>query len=207
MSGAPRGGRGTVPIGARGVAAWALLALLVLVPLVVAARSPLLEWRQPVYVAAGLAGVAAMGLMLVQPLLAMGVLPGPGPAASRRWHGRVGLALLALVGLHVAGLWVTSPPDVVDALLYASPTPFSAFGVTAMWALLAAAVLAASRRKTSPRTRRLAHLALAAIAVIGTVVHAALIEGTMGDVSKALLAAALLAATGFAAWWLRARRR
>ena len=29
------------------------------------------------------------------------------------------------VVIHVAGLWITSPPDMIDALLFTSPTPFS----------------------------------------------------------------------------------
>lgn len=46
--------------------------------------------------------------------------------------------------LHVVGLWVTSPPDVIDALLFWSPTPFSFCGVVAMWAVFASALMAPS---------------------------------------------------------------
>ena len=64
---------------------WGALALLLGWPLAVAATSPLLEWRQPVYVAAGLAGVAGLCLLLVQPLpdrpgAAGGAAPGAGAA-------------------------------------------------------------------------------------------------------------------------------
>ena len=45
--------------------------------------------------------------------------------------------------VHVAGLWLTSPPDVIDVLLFRSPTPFSAWGAIAMWAVFAAALWAA----------------------------------------------------------------
>ena len=98
---------------------------------------------------------------------------------------------------HVGGLWITSPPDVIDALLFTSPTPFSAWGVIAMWSLFVVALLAALRRPLHlrPRTWRVAHTCLAAVIVVGSVVHAMLIEGAMGTASKAILCALLLAAT------------
>ena len=186
---------------ARALLPWAALALAVGVPIGVAATSPLLEWRSPVYVAAGLAGVVALALLLVQPLLAGGALPGLPGARGRRTHRRVGIALLAAVALHVAGLWVTSPPDVVDALLLRSPTPFSLWGVLATWALVAAALLAALGRRRpallGPRRRRRAHAALAAAAVAATVAHALQIDGTMGNASKAALCALALGATAW----------
>lgn len=168
------------------------------VPVVVAAASPLLAWRDPAYIAAGLAGVVALALLLVQPLLAGGFLPGLRLRLARRLHGLVGAGLLAAVAVHVAGLWLTSPPDVVDALLFRSPTAFSAWGVIAMWAVLAAALLAAARGRLRlrPLVWRLCHLALAMVIVLGTVVHAMLIDGTMGMVSKAMLCALVLAASG-----------
>jgi len=101
------------------------------------------------------------------------------------------------VVIHVAGLWITSPPDMIDALLLTSPTPFSPFGVIAMWAIFAVALLAALRRRWGlrPRTWRIAHVSLAIVIVAGTVVHAVLIEGAMETVSKAALCALVLAAT------------
>jgi predicted ferric reductase len=83
----------------------------------------------------------------------------------------------------------------IDALLFASPTPFSPFGVIAMWAIFAVALLAAFRRRLRPRTWRIAHMLLAIVIVSGTVVHGLLIEGTMETVSKAVLCALVLAAT------------
>ena len=159
--------------------------------------SPLLEWRDPVYIAAGFAGVLAMALMLLQPLLATGHLPGFAVPTGRRIHRWVGSLLFLTVVIHVAALWVTSPPDVVDALLFASPTPFSVWGVIAMWCVFATAVLAATRRKfrLQPRTWRISHKTLAAVIVTGSVIHAMLIEGTMETVSKAVLCALVLTAT------------
>jgi hypothetical protein len=100
------------------------------------------------------------------------------------------------VVLHVGGLWITSPPDMADALLYSSPTPFSPWGVTAMWAIFIVALVAALRRRwgLTPRTWRIVHLSLAVVIVIGGVVHAMLVEGTMETMSKAALCVLVVAA-------------
>lgn len=176
---------------------WLALAVAISVPIAAAAASPLLAWRDPVYIAAGFAGVVAMALLLVQPLLAGGLLPGLGAQRGRRIHGWIGGLLVAAVVVHVAGLWITSPPDVIDALLFASPTPFSAWGVIAMWAIFAAALLATQRRRLrlNPIVWRRAHTALAAVIVAGTVAHALLIEGTMETMSKVALSALIVAAS------------
>ena len=176
---------------------WAALAAAVAVPIAAAAASPLLAWRDPLYIAAGFAGVLALALMLVQPLLMSGYLPGLSAHRGRRAHRWIGGVLVAAVVMHVGGLWITSPPDIIDALLFTSPTPFSAWGVIAMWAIFAVALLAALRHRLrlGPRNWRIAHMSLAAVIVVGTVVHGILIEGTMETVSKAILCALVLAAT------------
>src|SRR6185369_7150351 len=132
----------------------------------------------------------------VQPLLIGGYLPGLSGRLGRRAHLWIGGTLVAAIVIHVAGLWITSPPDMIDALLFASPTPFSPFGVIAMWAIFAVALLAALRRRLGlrPRTWRIAHMLLAVIIVVGVVVHGMLIEGTMETMSKAVLCALVLAA-------------
>ncbi len=163
-------------------------------PIAAAAASPLLEWRGPVYILAGFAGIVALGLMLFQPLLIGGYLPGLSARLGRRAHHWIGGALVVAVVIHVGGLWITSPPDMIDALMFASPTPFSPFGVVAMWAIFAVALLAAFRRRLGPRTWRIAHMLLAIVIVAGSVVHGMLIEGTMETVSKAALCALVLAA-------------
>lgn len=170
-------------------APWIIVALALGVPLFFAATSPLLAWRDPVYILAGIAGVVGLSFLLLQPMLIGEGLPGVDAATGRRLHRYVGAGLLLAVILHVGGLWVTSPPDVVDALLFASPTPFAAWGVVAMWAVFATAGLAILRRRLRLRWRswRLAHSALAMIIVVGSVVHAVLIEGTMEVFSKAAL--------------------
>jgi MYXO-CTERM domain-containing protein len=173
---------------------WVALVAAVCVPIAVAAASPLLAWRGPVYILAGFAGIIALGLMLFQPMLIGGYLPGLSARIGRRAHLWIGGALVLAVVIHVGGLWITSPPDMIDALLFSSPTPFSPFGVIAMWAIFAVALLAALRRRLRPRTWRIAHTLLAIVIVVASVVHGMLIEGAMETVSKAALCALVLAA-------------
>ena len=179
----------------RAILIWTALALAIGVPVAFAATSEQLAWRGPVYILAGFAGIVALGLVLVQPLLIGGYLPGLSAYRNRRAHHWIGGALVAAILIHVAGLWITSPPDMIDALTYTSPTPFSPFGVTAMWAIFAVALLAVLRRRLGPQTWRIAHMLLAIVIVVGSAVHAILIEGTMETVSKAALCALVLAAT------------
>jgi predicted ferric reductase len=180
---------------ARVILIWAVLAAAICVPIAAAAASPLLAWRDAVYILAGFAGIIALGLVLVQPLLIGGYLPGLAAYRGRRVHHWIGGALVVTLVVHVAGLWITSPPDMVDALLLTSPTPFSPFGVIAMWAIFAVALLAVLRRRLRPRTWRIAHMSLAVVIVAGSVVHAMLVEGTMETVSKTALCVLVLGAT------------
>jgi predicted ferric reductase len=193
---------------ARATLVWIALATAVCVPIVLAATSPQLAWRGPVYILAGFSGIVALGLMLVQPLLIAGYLPGLSAFRGRRLHHWIGGALVAAIVIHVAGLWITSPPDMIDALLYVSPTPFSPWGVTAMWAIFAVALLAIFRRRLRLRTWRIAHMLLAIVIVAGSVVHAILIEGTMETVSKVVLCVLVLAAAikVLANLWARVKR-
>ncbi|WP_063693466.1 ferric reductase-like transmembrane domain-containing protein [Bradyrhizobium stylosanthis] len=182
---------------ARVILIWAALAVAIGVPIAFAAGSEQLAWRGPVYILAGFAGIVALGLVLIQPLLIGGYLPGFSAYRGRRAHHWIGGALVLAVVIHVAGLWITSPPDMIDALTYASPTPFSPFGVTAMWAIFLVALLASLRRRLGlrPRTWRFLHMPLALVIVVGSVAHCLLIEGTMETISKAALCALVLAAT------------
>ena len=181
----------------RAASIWIALAIAIAVPIVAAASSPLLAWRDPIYIAAGFAGVVGLAIMLVQPLLIGGYFMGLSPYRARHVHRWTGAALVAAVVIHIAGLWITSPPDVIDALLFTSPTPFAAWGVIAMWAILAVAFMVALRQRLGlrPRTWRIAHTALVAVIVVGTIVHSMLIQGTMETVSKTVLCALVLVAT------------
>ena len=144
----------------RGTLIWAALVAAVGVPMVAAAASPQLAWRDAIYILAGFAGIVALGLLLVQPLLMGGYLPGLSAYRGRRAHRWIGGALVVAVVVHVMGLWITSPPDMIDALLFTSPTPFSPFGVISMWAIFAVALLAALRQRLGLRTWRIsAHVA------------------------------------------------
>lgn len=191
---------------------WGAVIVAVTVPVIAAAFSPFLAWRQPVYIVAGFAGIIAMCLLLMQPLLAGRWLPGLSAMASRRWHRVCGLALIAAIVVHVGGLWLTSPPDVVDALLFVSPTPFSVWGVSAMWAAFAAVLLGVFWQRLSLRFRlwRLGHTGLAVVTIMGSVVHALLIEGTMEVMTKvALCVLVVVASVGTLAklrvWQIRRR--
>ncbi|MGZ2257184.1 ferric reductase-like transmembrane domain-containing protein [Roseobacter sp. A03A-229] len=188
---------------------WAALACAVLVPIAAAGASPLLAWRDPIYITGGFAGILAMGLLLLQPLLAAGLLPGLSLQTARRMHRWVGSGLVIAVVVHIAALWITSPPDMIDALLLASPTPFSIWGVIAMWAIFAAAGLAALRRRLRlrPTTWRAAHSTLAVAVVATGVLHTLLIEGTMEPVSKFALCALVVGALSGALITIRTRTR
>ena len=180
---------------ARAILIWAALAAAIAVPIAAAAASPLLAWRDPVYITAGFAGVAGLALLLVQPMLIGGYLPGLPADQRRRLHRWIGGLLAAAVVIHVGALWLTSPPDVIDVLLFASPAPFAVWGVIAMWAVFASALLAALRRRLRlrPRTWRITHASLAMVIVMGSVAHGLLIEGTMETISKTTLCALVLA--------------
>jgi hypothetical protein len=166
------------------------------VPVLPAIWSPLLAWRDPIYILAGFAGIVALVLMFAQPILAAGYLPGLDIRKSRGFHRATGAILLVLVIAHVGGLWITSPPDVIDALLFASPTPFSIWGVAAMWALFAAALTVAMRRRLrmSPRTSQRIHTGFVLTTVLGSVLHTLLIVGTMETFTKIVLCLLVIAA-------------
>lgn len=176
-------------------------------PIVLAATSPLLAWRDPIYVAAGFAGVAALSMLLLQPLLTMDALPGLQGRRGRRAHAFVGAALVVAIVVHVGGLWMTSPPDVIDALTFQSPTPFAVWGVASMWAAFAAALLAAMRRRLRwrPGRWRSGHVLFVVVAVVGAALHALLIEGAMEPASKTVICALAVAAATAAAWGVRRR--
>lgn len=179
----------------RAAGPWVGLTLAIGLPVLAAATSPLLQWRDPVYILAAFVGVVALALLLLQPLLIAGALPGLQGMAARRIHRWIGGGIVVSVVIHVGGLWITSPPDVVDALLFRSPTAFSLWGVVAMWAVFASGVLAIFRRRLRWRTWRNAHVALSVVIVAGTIAHAIPIEGTMDPVTKAVLCVLTAVAT------------
>src|SRR5256885_13916252 len=92
---------------------WAAVATAVCVPIAAAAASPLLAWRGPVYILAGFAGIIALWLMLVQPLLIAGYLPGLSAYRGRRAHHWIGGALVVAVGVPLRGPWVDRSPGMI----------------------------------------------------------------------------------------------
>ncbi len=176
---------------------WGGLGVVMIAPALIAATSPYLEYRNLPYIVGGFAGIVCLSLFVIQPLLAAGYLPGSRRAVERRWHRWIGAAIVLCVVLHVGGLYLTSPPDTLDALLLVAPTPFSVYGVLAMWGVVATAALALLRRRSGLRypTWVLLHNALALVVVVATAIHALQIEGAMETTSKRLLCLAVLATT------------
>lgn len=197
---------------AQAILIWAVFVAIMVVPVAVSAFSPLLEWRDPIYIIAGFAGIIGLTIMLAQPLLVAGSLPGLPAPRGRILHRWGGAFLVLCVVVHVGGLWITSPPDVIDVLLMRSPTPFAIWGLLAMWAVFIAAAWAGLRKRLPLRWWRLGHTGLVAIAIAGTVPHTLLIYGTMETATKTLLCAAAIAAVlkviiARKAWRIRARHR
>ncbi len=181
--------------------AWGSVAAVMIVPVAIAAFSPYLASRNMPY-------IVGLSLLFLQPLLPAGYMAGSEGPAGRRWHRWLGVAIIVAVALHVGGLYLASPPDTIDALLLVSPTPFSVYGVTAMWGVVATAILVLLRRRLGLRHSiwRLIHNGLAAIVVVATVIHALQIEGAMEPVSKWMLCLAVVVATGVALFDLRVVR-
>jgi predicted ferric reductase len=181
------------------VALWAIVAFVVIAPVAAAGFSPYLKSRNLPYIVGGFAGIVTLSMLLLQPLLAAGCLAGSEGPVGRRLHRWLGAMIVAAVALHVGGLYLASPADTIDALLLVSPTPFSIYGVTAMWCVLATAALVVLRRRLGMRASvwRVAHNGLAAVVVMATVIHALQIEGAMEPSSKWMLCLAVVAVTGF----------
>lgn len=144
-----------------------------------------------------MAGIVALSLLLIQPILVSAYGAGIGAIRARRWHRLIGLAVVVAVAIHVVGLYLYSPDDITDALLLVAPTPFGVYGVIAMWCLGLTAILAVarSRLRIASGTWRLVHSMLSAVVVVTGVIHALLIDGTMGSASKLVLCVSLLVAT------------
>lgn len=160
---------------------WLGLVVVMTTPIIDAGFSPLLQWRDPVYILGGFAGIVGLVLLVAQPLLVIDAVPG---VPGRRGHVWVGGVLVLAVLIHVGALWITSPPDVIDVLLFRSPTPFGIWGAAALWAVFAVTALGIFRQHVPQRIWRVAHTGAATIIVFATALHAWLIKGTMGLWSK-----------------------
>jgi hypothetical protein len=89
---------------------WGVVIAAMVVPIALATTSPYLAYRGPLYIAAGFAGIVAMSLFVLQPLLACPVRALIAPATARRWHRIIGASILILILAHVVGLYFVSPP-------------------------------------------------------------------------------------------------
>ncbi len=174
-----------------------LIAAAAITPVVIAAANPLLASRDAFWIVGGMAGIMALALLLVQPLLAAGALPGVLLLRRRQWHRWVGTLFAVLVTVHVGALYMSSPSDIADALLLVAPTPFSIYGVIGLVSVLGTLLLVALRARSGLRyvSWRLVHNALALVIVVSSIAHALLIEGAMGSLSKMVLCGLVLAVT------------
>lgn len=181
----------------RRIAAWIVIAALAGGPVLAAALSPLQRGRELLWVIGGIAGVLALSLLFLQPLLMAAAPPLMRAGAGVRWHRLGGIVIVVMVVVHVGALYLYSPDDITDALLLVAPTPFSLYGVISLWCLVLTAALAATRRvlKIGYRPWRILHSILA-VAVVGAgAVHAIQIEGAMEEYSKLAICIAALVVT------------
>ena len=181
----------------RGVLVWAGLGLIMVIPVLLATLSPYLAYRDAIYITAGFSGMVGLALLVLQPLLVSCVLPGFSAIRARSGHRWVGSGILVCILVHIGGLSLTSPMDVMDALMLVAPTAFSFYGVAALWASVFIALLVLLRRplRLQPAVWRVIHGSLTLVLVVGTVVHALMIEAAMEPVSKWALSAVVLMST------------
>lgn len=181
----------------RSAASWALVVCIAAAPVAIALFSPLQQSRSAPYVVGGVSGIVALALLLLQPLLVGGYLPGLRSVKARFWHHCIGCTIVLTVFMHIIGLYVTSPDDITDAMLFTSPTPFSVYGVLGFWCVVMMLITVVLRNRSvfSSRLWSLVHNSLALVLVGASVIHALLIEGAMGNVSKVILCVSVVIAT------------
>jgi hypothetical protein len=196
----------------RSLLVWVVVAIAICVPIAAAAASPLLAWRQPVYIIAGFAGIAAMALLLLQPLL------GSRSAAGTDALGARASSIAGSVRRSVRPRGASRRRALGDqparcdrcAHVFVADTIFRMGRDRHVGAVWRCASLAGFRHRLRPRLWRRVHTALALVIVAGSIVHALLIDGTMETVSKVALCALVLVATlkavaGARAWTLKRR--
>ena len=176
---------------------WAGLVVAMVAPVLIAAGSPYLAYRNLPYIVGGFAGIVCLSLFVIQPLLAAGYLPGvPSPGSADGTAGSARRSSLCVL-LHVGGLYLTSPRTRSMRCCWSRRRRSRS---TACWrcgASSATAVLVALRRRSGLRyaTWFFIHNALALVVVVATVIHALQIEGAMETLSKWLVCLAALATT------------
>ena len=178
-------------------------AAVVLVPLpaIVALTDPHLDAAPIALVVSTAAAALAVSALAVQPLLA--------GSGRLRWHRVLGAVALALVLLHLGGLFVVGAEDTLFALSLDGPTR-GRMATLATVALIAVVALGAARGRLpmSGTTWRILHAFLALLVVGLGFGHAVLTDGALdGFGTWVLLAFATVALLGIASAYTARTRR
>jgi predicted ferric reductase len=183
----------------RGLVAAAVV--LVPLPAVIALTDPHLDTAPAALVISTAAAALAVSALAVQPLLA--------GSGRLRWHRMLGAVALALVLLHLGGLFVVGAEDTLFALSLDGPTR-GRMAALATLALIAVVALGAARARLpmSGATWRILH-GFFALLVIGLGFgHAVLTDGALdGFGTWVLLAFATVAVLGVASAYAARTRR
>ncbi len=161
---------------ALGAAALAVVA----VPAVMALTDAHLARASAALTVSTIAGTLAVSALAVQPLLARG------RRIAR--HQLLGAVALALVLVHVAGLFAESPADAWFALSPDGPTRarMALFATLALFGVVALGALR-SRLPLRPGTWRVLHAYLAVVVIALGFGHAVLTDGALDDAGTAVL--------------------
>lgn len=161
----------------------------------------------PALVVSTAAGALAVSALALQPLL-IATLPAASSDAVRRvrLHRSLGGLTLALVLLHVGGLFAVEVDDTLFALSPDGPTRarMAVLGTVALIAIVAVGVLRA-RIPVADGSWRLVHAYLAVLVIVLGVGHAILTDGALDSTGTVVLTA--LAVTGLAATAVARGRR
>ena len=179
----------------------AVAAVLLALPLAVALTDGHLAGQSAALVISTAAAALAVSALALQPLLA-----GTG---RLRWHRVVGPIALALVLLHLGGLYLESPEDTLFALSLDGPTRgrMAALATAALIAVVALGLLRA-RLPMAGATWRILHGFLAALVIFLGFGHAVLTDGALdGFGTPVLLAFGTVAMFGVGSAYVARRRR
>lgn len=184
----------------RGWLAWLGVAGAMTVPVALAVASPYLAYRNPAYILGGFAGIVCLALLLIQPLLAAGYLPGLSPVQARRWHRRAGVGDRAVRGDPCRRPVRDQPARHDRRAVAGRADPVLGLRGGGDVEPLPGRRLVPLRRRTrlGPRGWSLLHNLLALVVVVATALHAVQIEGAMEPVSKTALCGLVLIATAAA---------
>ena len=179
----------------------AAAAVLLALPLAVALTDGHLEGQSAALVISTAAAALAVSALALQPVLA-----GTG---RLRWHRVLGAVALALVLLHLGGLYLESPEDTLFALSLDGPTRgrMAALATAALIGVVALGVLRA-RLPMAGATWRVLHGFLAALVIFLGFGHAVLTDGALdGFGTSVLLAFGTVALVGVGGAYAARRRR